>query len=92
VRLAYPLVGWYYGVDRHKKNLTRVHVETACYIGLSLHCVLFAVFRTFSVPLEDKVKINSGEVLFCSVLFCETETRLCRGAASAVIIIIIELN
>ena len=36
------------------------------------------------MPLEDKLKINSGEVLFC-----ETETRLCRGSASAVIIIII---
>ena len=28
VRLACRLVGWYYCVDRHLKNLARVHVET----------------------------------------------------------------
>jgi hypothetical protein len=93
VRLAWQLVGSYSCVDCHQKHLTRVHVETACYIGLSLHCfkeVLCAVFWTFSVSLEGKTKINSGVELFC-----KTAARLCRGTASAVvviIIIIIELN
>ena len=36
-------VGSYYCVDCQQKNLTRVHVETACYIGLSLHCFKEAV-------------------------------------------------